>query len=135
VFEEHYIEVPESKIDLVDEMTTRIEDLEEQLNSEQNRNISISEENKSLLKDKIVRDASHGLSEAQAEKLKGLVEDVDFEDADTFEDKVATIKESYFKEAQPEVVAEDTEVTGETEEVQVSPMMERYLQAMRNANK
>jgi len=135
VFTEHYIEVPESKVDLVDEMTTRIEDLEEQLNSEQNRNISISEENKSLLKDKIVRDASHGLSEAQAEKLKGLVEDVDFEDADTFEDKVATIKESYFKEAQPEVVAEDTEVTGETEEVQVSPMMERYLQAMRNANK
>lgn len=135
VFTEHYIEVPESKIDLVDEMSSKIDDLEEQISTQTDANVKLSESIKELKREKIVRDAAAGLSEAQAEKLKSLAEDVDFEDETKFAAKVDTIKESYFKEAQPEVVAEDTQIVEGEEEVTYTPVMERYLQAIRNSNK
>ena len=134
VFTEHYIEVPESKIDLVDELSNKIDDLEEQVSTQTDANIELSESIKELKREKIVRDAAVGLSEAQAEKLKSLAEDVDFEDEDKFADKVDTIKESYFKETQPEIVSEEANVDGsgeEHEDIVLSPAMQRYVAALK----
>jgi hypothetical protein len=135
VFEEHYIEVPESKVDLVDEMTKKIEDLEEQVNEATQANIELYAEHKELVRESIVRDAAVGLSEAQAEKLKSLAEDVDFDDVDAFIEKVETIKESYFKE-KTEVVTEDVDATASEgeEEISYSDSMARYLQAIKNSS-
>ena len=128
VFVENYIQVPDSKVDLVDELSTKVDELEESLNEKIEDNVNLKESVNKLTRQAIIRESSVGLSESQAEKLKSLVEDVDFSDADTFTAKVATIKESYFKETKVEVVAEDTAV--ESEEVSHSPRMAAYLKAL-----
>ena len=128
VFVENYIQVPEAKVDLVDELAKKVEELEESLNEKIEDNVQLKESVTSLTRAAIIRESSVCLSESQAEKLKSLVEDVDFGDETTFASKVATIKESYFKETKAEVIAEDTAV--ETEETSVSPRMAAYLKAL-----
>ena len=128
VFVENYIQVPEAKVDLVDELAKKVEELEESLNEKIEDNVQLKESVTSLTRAAIIRESSVGLSESQAEKLKSLVEDVDFGDEKAFASKVATIKESYFKETKAEVIAEDTAV--ETEETSVSPRMAAYLKAL-----
>jgi hypothetical protein len=129
VFNEHYIEVPESKIDLVDELSGQKEELEEQVNTTVADNVALKAEVEKLQRAAIVTEASTGLSEAQADKLKGLVEDIDADDSDAFAEKVAQIKESYFKAKvttqEEEVIEEDTD-----NEVAVSGAMSAYLEAL-----
>jgi hypothetical protein len=132
VFTEHYIEVPESKVDLVDELATKVEELEEQVSTHVDANIELKESVKALTREAIIRESATGLSETQAEKLKSLVEDIDFDTAESFEEKVSTIKESYFKETKADVISEDVAVESEgAEEIEVSPMMQRYLDALK----
>lgn len=129
VFNEHYIEVPESKVDLVDELSNQKEELEEQVNTTVADNVALKAEVEKLQRAAIVTEASTGLSEAQADKLKGLVEDIDADDSDAFAEKVAQIKESYFKAKvttqEEEVIEEDTD-----NEVAVSGAMSAYLEAL-----
>ena len=134
LFVESYVEVPESKVDLVDELATANEELEEQYNEAVAKTLEISEELEGFKRQAIIREASKDLAETQVEKLASLVESIDFEDEETFASKVATIKESYFtKKAatlSEEVVDDDDDNT-----VEVSPMMEQYLNALRKTNK
>lgn len=131
VFNEHYIEVPESKVDLVDDMAKRNDDLEEQLNASIENNIRLKEQVADLSKDHVINEAAADLSEAQTEKLKSLAEGVSFDNAEDFASKVATLKESYFKAAPAETPTETVELDEETEEVQVSDTMSRYLAALK----
>jgi len=133
VFTEHYIEVPEGKANLVDELAGKVEDLEEKLNESIDDNIKLTESVKVLKREAIIRESSADLSEAQAEKLKSLVEGVDFENAESFEEKVETIKESYFKETKVEPITEEAEAFGAEEEVQVSGHMAAYLAALKKS--
>ena len=129
VFNEHYIEVPEGKVDLVDELSTQKDELEEQVNTAVADNVALKAEVETLQRAAIVTEASTGLSEAQADKLKGLVEDIDADDSKAFAEKVAQIKESYFKAKvttqEEEVIEEDTD-----NEVAVSGAMSMYLEAL-----
>jgi len=134
VFTEHYIEVPEGKADLVDDLANKVDELEEQLNSTVEKNIDLKEEVAKLTRDAIIVESSAGLSEAQAEKLKGLVEDVNFENAETFAKKVNTIKESYFKQQSTEAQPMQEETAEGSEEVEVSPMMAQYLAAIKKSS-
>lgn len=131
VFNEHYIEVPESKVDLVDDMAKRNDDLEEQLNASIENNIKLKEQVADLSKEHVINEAAADLSEAQTEKLKSLAEGVSFDNAEDFASKVATLKESYFKAAPAETPTETVELDEETEEVQVSDTMSRYLAALK----
>lgn len=134
VFTEHYIEVPEGKADLVDDLANKVDELEEQLNSTVEKNIDLKEEVAKLTRDAIIVESSAGLSEAQAEKLKGLVEDVNFENAETFAKKVDTIKESYFKQQSTEAQPMQEETAEGSDEVEVSPMMAQYLAAIKKSS-
>lgn len=136
VFTEHYIEVPEGKVDLVDELSAQVTELEESLNKTTEDNIKLHGSVQELQRAEIVREQSSGLAETDAEKLASLVEDVDFDDADTFEMKVKTIKESYFKRDSVETVDESDSLLGEgTIDVDLSDSMERYTQAISKFNK
>ena len=130
LFTESYIEVPESKVDLVDELSESVEELESKLNETTQKVIETSEELEVYKRETVIREASRDLAETQVEKLKSLVEDVDFDSEEAFAEKVATIKESYFaKEVTPEeqeAIVEDADATVET-----SAAMDRYLQAIR----
>ena len=134
VFVESYIEVPESKVDLVDELAEANVDLEAQINEATAKSLSLAEELESYKRAAVIREASKDLAETQVEKLTSLAENVDFENEKSFTQKVATLKESYFgAKKTAESVVEDADDT--SDEVEVSPMMEQYLNALRKTNK
>jgi hypothetical protein len=136
VFKEHYIEVPEGKANLIDDLADQVAELEEQLNKSTDDNIRLNEKAQSFEKADIVRKLSSGLADTDAEKLAGLVEDVDFENAETFETKVKTIKESYFNQSNPETVDESDALVGKDTgiEVSTSNTMNAYTQAITKHN-
>jgi len=96
VFKEHYLEIPEGKEDLVETLSARVESLEESLNDVIGDNVSLKEQVSQMAREKMIREASLGLSETQVEKLKSLTEGVEFNSTDAFATKLETIKESYF---------------------------------------
>jgi hypothetical protein len=132
LFVESYVEVPESKVDLVDELTASNEELEEQLNGAVAKSIKLAEELESYKRESIIREASRDLAETQVAKLASLVETIDFIDESTFAAKVKTIKESYFskKTAAPTIVEDTSEDLSE----EVSGTMAQYLKAIRKSN-
>ena len=137
LFVESYIDVPESKVDLVDDLADQVEELEEALNKTTADAIALGEEVEGLHRAAIVAEAVSDLAETQAEKFEKLVESVDFEDAEVFASKVATIKESFFAKqtnVAEEVIAEETEAEAEVAE-ETAPSMERYLTAIRKTTR
>lgn len=136
VFKEHYVEVPEGKVDLVDELSAQVSELEESLNKSTEDNIKLTESVSGLQRSDIVRKASSGLALTEAEKLASLVEDIDFDDAESFEMKVNVVKESYFKSETPEVVSEVQDVVGTDEApAEINDVMARYTQAITKFSK
>lgn len=133
LFVESYVEVPESKVDLVDDLAAANEELEEQLNGAVAKSIKLAEQLEGYKRDAIIREATTDLAATQVEKLKTLVEDIDFDDEATFAQKVKTIKESYFKKKIAEsTIVEETGADDNTEEV--SGTMAQYLRAIRSSN-
>lgn len=137
LFTESYIEVPESKVDLVDELAAEVEELEEAHNEAMAKAISLSEELETYKRNAVIAEASEGLAATQAEKLKSLVEDVDFEDGETFAQKVETIKESYFtkKTAESADIEEDVTEDGAVINEATSDTMAQYLSAIQRTKK
>ena len=130
LFAEHYVAVPESKVDLVDELGTKVQKMEQELSEAIRHNVVLSEHVKELTRDSIIREAAFDLSETQAEKLKSLAEDIDFTSEDSFKEKVSILKESYFnssKSINRDTINEETE--GEADVHSVSPQMKKYLSA------
>lgn len=135
LFVESYVEVPESKVDLVDELAEANEELEEQVNDATTKAIALAEELEGYKREAVIREAARDLAETQVEKLRSLAENIDFEDDETFAAKVKTIKESYFsKKTTESVIDESIDDEAADSEVEVSPMMEQYLAAIRKAN-
>ena len=136
VFKEHYIEVPEGKVDLVDELAEQVAELEESLNKSTEDNIALTESVSNLERAEIVRNASSGLALTEAEKLASLVEDIDFDDAESFEMKVNVVKESYFRSEAQESVDEAQQLVGtDTAPAELDDVMARYTQAISKFNK
>jgi len=132
LFTESYIEVPESKVDLVDDLSEQVTDLESRLNEATETAIEQNQVMEQLMRDAIIREHSRDLAETQVEKLKSLAEDLDFEDPETFASKVETIKESYFTKKKVTFVEESMD---EAEETEVSDTMSRYISALRQSHK
>jgi len=134
VFTESYIDVPESKVDLVDELAEQVSELEEKLNETTADAIEMATLLEGYQRESIIREQSRDLAETQVEKLKDLVENIDFEDEETFTRKVTVVKESYFTKTQKssatleESFDEDEEATVETSDV-----MSKYVEAIRRS--
>ena len=136
VFEESYIVVPEDKVDMVDDLAEQVQELETALNERTEEAMETASELESMKRNAVIREASRDLAETQVEKLAKLVEGIEFDNEETFADKVAIIKETHFKpETVESTIAEDTEETGEATSVEVSAMMETYLSAIRKTSK
>ncbi len=131
VFKEHYIEVPEGKVDLVDELNEQNTELESALNKSTDDNIELHQKVQEFEKADVVREQSSGLAETEAEKLASLVEDIEFDNKENFETKVKTVKESYFKSEGSDSVDEVDSLLGDgAEESDQSDSMSRYTQAI-----
>jgi hypothetical protein len=138
VFAEHYVAVPEGKEDLIDDLASKVDELEEQLSSSTEKSVKLAEEVETLRRAEIIREASGDLAVTEAEKLKSLVENIDAEDAEDFAAKVAIVKEAHFKkestvtESKAQQLDEDTSLT---EETTTSPRMAAYLAAISRTKK
>ena len=137
LFEEHYVEVPEDKFDVVEELAGRLDSTEDKLNEEVAQNISLSQDIEELKREKIISEASQELADSEQERLKELTEDVDYESEENFQEKVSTLKEAYFKTGKFEAVSDDTTVASSdtdplsTDEVQnANPAMTGYTAAI-----
>jgi len=138
LFTESYIDVPESKVDLVDDLVENVEELEKALNEATEKAIQTAQVLEGYQREAVIREASKDLADTEVEKLKGLVEDVDFEDEATFTNKVKTIKESYFNKKTVEAQDLDEEVEDNGEGVvteEVSDLMSSYINAIRKVKK
>lgn len=136
LFVESYIAVPDSKVDLVDDLAEQNEALEATLNEQTEAMITIKEELESYKRYEVIREAARGLAETEVEKLIKLSEDLDFESEENFAEKVKTIKEAYFKKPAKtsKSIVESVEET-ESEEVEISGSMAAYVTALRKSNK
>jgi len=136
LFVESYIEVPESKVDLVDELADQVDELEEKLNAQTAYVMEMSEELEAYQREAIIAESARDLADTQVEKLRSLVSSLDFENEEVFEQKVKTVKESYFKKevsADVEEIVEDWE--GEAEVQASSGVMDMYLSALKKTSK
>jgi hypothetical protein len=136
LFVESYIAVPDSKVDLVDDLAEQNVALEATLNEQTEAMITMKEELEGYKRYEVIREAARGLAETEVEKLVKLSEDLDFGSEEEFAAKVKTIKEAYFKKAtktSPSLVESVDET--ESEEVQLSGNMAAYINALRKTNK
>ena len=132
LFEDHYIDVPEEKVDVVDSLADRVEDLESKLNESIETNINLSATVKEFQKDEVVSELSYQLTDIESEKLRGLSEGVGFEDVDQYKEALGTIKENYFPrttQGRAVVVDEEFEVSenGIVDEAPQNASMSRYV--------
>jgi hypothetical protein len=133
LFEEHYIDIPEEKVQVVEELTSKVEELEDALNEQIARGIELTKSLNEQKKIEAIYTACEGLTQTQVEKLKSLAEGVEFTTEEEFVSKVDVLKESYFKadvvvadnSAFDEVLVED-----EKKQVFVDPSMEVYTKAI-----
>ena len=132
LFTESYIEVPESKVDLVDDLAAEVEELEETLNNQTAKTIAMTEELEGYQREAVIREASNDLAETQIEKLKSLTDSIDFDDKETFTNKVNTVKESYFKKKKVTSELDNIEEDTEDNTVETSGAMSQYLTALKS---
>jgi len=136
LFAENYINVPEDKVELVDELATKVEQLESKLNEEIEKSIGYKKSLIEATKQEVTRSVCEGLTETQVEKIKSLAESVEFSTEEEYQNKLETIRENYFpsgvKKADEEQLHEQVsaEDAGETKK-QVSA--DPYVSSVANA--
>ncbi len=130
LFEEHYISIPDEKVDVVEGMAESIREMETRLDEQVKANVKLQNTLNETAKVNVLNTVSEGLADTQKEKLAALAEGVEFVSAEDFSRKVTTIKESYFKEtaAPQSEVADETPVEGV--DAEVNPVMAQYLNAL-----
>ena len=96
LFEDHYIDVPDEKYNVLEDQASKIEDLEKKLNEEIEKNVKLNKDNGELKKEEIIKKSSEDLTDVEAEKFNKLAEEVEYSNEEDFTSKVKTIKESYF---------------------------------------
>ncbi len=136
LFEDHYIDVPDEKYDILEANLSKIEELEDKLNKQMEENVQLKKAKGELVKESLIANIADGMTDTETEKFQSLVDDVEFSDEDSYTEKLQTIKESYFGTGKVE--AKETETLteeGSQEEVQeVSGSMAQYMSAIKKDN-
>ena len=131
LFEEHYIDVPDEKYDILESQAQKIEELEGKLNETMGKLTEKKQSEDSLVREAVIKEVSSDLAETQTEKFASLVEDVEFTDKESFEEKLNTLKENYFPKSVPtqETLTEENE--DGTQEIDISDAMAAYTSAIK----
>ena len=137
LFEQHYIEMPEEKFDVLGDLQEQVESVESKLNEQLEANVALAKEINEMKRAAAVSEFSNGMTDTDAEKFTGLAEELAFEDVDSFKVKLQTIKENYFGKKQNTVVESiitDAPVQLNEDAPAVTGAMAHYLRAI-NGNK
>ena len=138
LFTEHYIDIPEEKVDLVDDLFEKVEELEQKLDESINTSVDIKKELAEYKKAETLREVSEDLADTEKEKLGKLADGIDFEDKSQYSEKLEVIKENYFPKQQSETITEELENTEEEQdssESTVDPIVSKYASALTRFNK
>ena len=138
LFTEHYIDIPEEKVDLVDDLFEKVEELEQKLDESINTSVDIKKELAEYKKAETLREVSEDLADTEKEKLGKLADGIDFEDKSQYSEKLEVIKENYFPKQQSETITEElenTEKEQDSSESSVDPVMSKYASALTRLNK
>ena len=131
LFTENYVDIPEEKVDLVDELAAKVQELETSVNEEMEKNIDISKQLQEMKKEQIIESISDGLSENQSDKLKSLADGVEFESEEDYTKKLETVKENYFpSEEVVSEIADDEPLEIEDDDKNVNGSMANYMNAI-----
>ena len=138
LFQEHYIDIPEEKVDLVDDLFEKVEELETKLDESINTNVEVKKELAKFKKEEVLRSVSEELAETEKEKLTKLADGIDYEDDSQYQEKLEVLKENYFPKTSdaPQTISEEVEntETEENTEEPVDPSISRYVKAMKRHN-
>lgn len=142
LFEEHYIDVPEEKYDVLGEMEAKIDALEEKLDEQVERNIDLKKSLSEATRKEIVKTISEGLTDIETEKFLALAEELTYDSEDSFQTKVQTIRENYFNGTKTtrslvQSVVTDSPVDELNEDTQyqnIDPTVAAYVNAIKNLN-
>jgi hypothetical protein len=134
LFEDHYVEIPDEKVDVVEELAARAEELESKLNEQIEKNVELRTVVEGYNRDQLIESVSNGLTDTQKAKFETLAEGVDFSDEETFVKKLGVIKESYFGKsddvASSYELDDDEPLLEETSEKAVPSEMAQYVNAI-----
>ena len=130
LFEEHYIDIPEEKYDVLGEMESKVQELETKLTESVETSIAIKSELDAMKRVAAIKEASSGLTDTEVEKFQGLAEELSYEDVESFSTKLQTIRENYFvtkANADVKSVVTDEPIV---EEKVLNETISRYVQAL-----
>ncbi len=129
LFEDHYIDVPNEKYDVLEAQSEKISELEEKLNEQITKSVDLTSSNSKLVRERVISEVSEDLADTEIEKFKSLTEDVDFTGEDSFREKCETLKDSYFPKTVVEQRVHDED--GSTaQDVDTTDVMTAYLSAI-----
>ena len=110
LFKEHYIDVPEEKYNVLDDLTSQVKELESKLNEQIEKNVVLAKDTNELQRASLVVSVSEDLADTEKEKFASMAENVEFDSAEKFAEKLETIKESYFPKTKIEEATSNDEV-------------------------
>ncbi len=138
LFEDHYVQIPDEKYDVLNSMVEKLDEMENKLNEQIDKNVALNKRLAESSADVIFAEVSEGLAVTQKDKFAKLAENVEFESEDGYREKLVTLKNSYFKES-ASTPREDTENLSEGTEIgrppEVTGAMESYLQSLARVSK
>ena len=135
LFEEHYVQIPEDKYDVLNSMVDKLDEMESKLNEQIERNVALNQRLAESTADGIFAEVTEGLADTQKEKLATLAENVEFESDTDYREKLVNLKESYFpvNTSAPKSTSENLSEEVSTDEViseEVNPTMQAYLNTL-----
>ena len=135
LFEDHYVTIPEDRYDVIESMVDNLDEMEEKLNEQIQKNVALNRRLAESVADVIFADISEGLALSQKDKLASLAENVEFDSEQNYREKLVTLRESYFPSRSSSTQIDDSETLSESTDIQnqqpmVSGRMESYLQTL-----
>jgi len=131
LFEDHYVDVPDEKYDVLEAQSEKISELEGKINEMMESSMNLKSENAELVKEQVMSEVSSDLAETEIEKFKSLIEDVDYSNEASYREKLGTLKESYFPKSSPVVTESiDDVASGTAQDVDSSGSMAAYMSAI-----
>ena len=135
LFEEHYVQIPDDKYDVLESMVEKLDDMETKLNEQIEKNVSLNSRLGESVANGILDQVSDGLAATQKEKLASLAESVEFESEGQYREKLETLRESYFPGNTPKATGETISETVDVSQGDVSGSMAAYLKTLQSVTK
>ena len=131
LFEDHYVDIPDEKYDVLEAQSDKITELEKKLNESMEKIIELNGKTSSLVREQVISESTSDLADTEIEKFKSLTDDVEFTNEESFREKLDTLKESYFPKSKPvKAQTVDDVETGTAQDIDTTDSMKAYMTAL-----